>query len=112
MRLKQLFNFKPWQEDDLPEWFKFSILIVIFGSIFWVLITSWVVGTTRDGIPPTSVYALSVAVLFCVGMLVFTISWLANVGGPEKRLIYSTQAGIIWCISLTFVGSGPTKSLA
>ena len=103
MGLKQLFNLKQWQEDDLPEWFKFSILIVTFGAVFWALITSWMVGSTRVGDPPASVYEASAAILLSIGLLVFTISWLAKVGGLEKRAIYASQAAAIWCISLAFV---------
>ena len=101
--LKQVFDFSAWSEDDLPEWFKMSILIVTIGSLIWALIAYNLLGSTRIGPPPASVFEQSAAIVMGVGALVFIITWRANIGGAERRMLYGIQAAGIWCVSLPFV---------
>ena len=102
MRLRDIFDFGPWQQDDLPEWFKFGVLIVTFGSMVWALIAHEFLGTTRVGPVPTSVYHITEAILLGVGVAVFLVTWAARVGG-DRRAVYGVQAAVIWVASLAWV---------
>ena len=102
MRLRQLFDFQPWQQDDLPEWFKFGILIVTMGSLVWALIAHALMASTRIGPVPASVYHLTEAILLGAGVAVFLVTWAARVGG-ERRTVYGIQAAVIWAASLAWV---------
>ena len=103
IRLKQVFDFSAWSEDDLTEWFKMSIFIVTLGSLIWALITYKILGSTRIGSPPVSVFEQSAVIVLGVGALVFAVTWRANIGGADRRMLYGIQAAGIWCGSLAFV---------